>query len=151
MIDTEMKSTSANASTRSKTRCILLALVLALALCGLTGCSSDNKDPNAAPITVSVSIDSSAASGAGYPESMGEASVELKEGDSVFDALCAVEGITISGNASYVKGINGLSEKALGSESGWTYTVNGEMPMDTPGQYKLSGDETIVWTYLTKF
>ena len=66
------------------------------------------------------------------------------EGFTVYDVLAAVTAahnpvIPIVANAdrSYVSSINNLSEKNVGPTSGWTYRVNGVLPMMAANQYKV--------------
>lgn len=74
------------------------------------------------------------------------AKIKLKKGTSVYDALVAT-GVSIGGDGYYVSAINGLAEKQCGTYSGWMYSVDGEYPNKTCGDYKLSGSEKIVWVY----
>ncbi len=107
-------------------------------------------EPTPATITVYVSIDSSRANhyDSSWPTSMGSRSVTLSEGSSVYDALCAM-GVSVGGSSRYVSSINGLSEKACGSLSGWTYNVDGVYANKTCGKYILYGGETVCWVYST--
>ena len=102
--------------------------------------------PAPATITVSVYIDSSRAPG--YPACMASTSVTIPAGSSVYDALRAT-GVSIGGSSTYVRSINGLAEKLPGYEagSGWMYSVNGVRPSQSCGGYKLSGGESIRWSY----
>ncbi len=79
---------------------------------------------------------------------MGGGTVTLSEGSSVYDALCAL-GVSVGGSSSYVSSINGLSQMACGSMSGWTYNVNGVYANKAAGKYILSGGETVNWVYTT--
>ena len=36
----------------------------------------------------------------------------------------------------------------MGGASGWTYTVNGTMPMTGADRYALSDGDSVVWTYI---
>lgn len=98
-------------------------------------------------ITVSVTVDGSAV-GAGSSS----ASVTIPAGATVYDALRAT-GVSINaGNTQYglyVSSIGGLAEKEHGGTSGWTYYVDGVMPMTSCANYKLAGGESIVWRYVT--
>lgn len=78
-----------------------------------------------------------------------------KEGFTVYDVLAAVTAahnpvIPIVANAdrSYVSSINNLSEKNVGPTSGWTYRVNGVLPMMAANQYKVKDGDVIKWIYL---
>lgn len=107
--------------------------------------------PAPAPSTISVyiSIDSSRAQSYGLGGFSYGATVELPQGATVYDALCAT-GASISGSSYYVSAINGLAEKQCGSGSGWTYAVNGSFPGKACGRYTLSGGESIAWIYSTE-
>lgn len=96
-------------------------------------------------ITVSISIDGSRA-GTMDTASRATAKVKLKKGASVYDALVAT-GVSIGGDGYYVSAINGLAEKQCGTYSGWMYSVNGDYPNKTCGDYKLSGSEKLIWVY----
>ena len=112
-----------------------------------SGSGSSSSAQADASITVSVTVDDSAV-GAGSSS----ASVSIPAGATVYDALCAT-GVSINaGNTQfglYVSSIGGLAEKEYGGKSGWTYYVNGVMPMTSCANYKLAGDEKIVWRYVT--
>lgn len=78
-----------------------------------------------------------------------------KEGFTVYDVLAAVTAahnpvIPIVANAdrSYVLSINNLSEKNVGPTSGWTYRVNGVLPMMAANQYKVKDGDVIKWIYV---
>lgn len=78
-----------------------------------------------------------------------------KEGFTVYDVLAAVTAahnpvIPIVANAdrSYVSSINNLSEKNVGPTSGWTYRVNGVLPMMEANQYKVKDGDVIKWIYV---
>lgn len=77
------------------------------------------------------------------------------EGFTVYDVLAAVTAahnpvIPIVANAdrSYVSSINNLSEKNVGPTSGWTYRVNGVLPMMAANQYKVKDGDVIKWIYV---
>ena len=64
------------------------------------------------------------------------------EGFTVYDVLAAVTAmhdpvipIVANSDKSYVSSINNLSEKNVGPQSGWTYRVNGVLPMMAANQY----------------
>ena len=73
----------------------------------------------------------------------------------MYDVLAAVTAahnlvIPIVANAdrSYVSSINNLSEKNVGPTSGWTYRVNGVLPMMAANQYKVKDGDVIKWIYV---
>lgn len=47
----------------------------------------------------------------------------------------------------YVRGIGFVYELGFGSESGWTYRVNGEYPSVSVGAYTLSDGDTVEFVY----
>ncbi len=111
--------------------------------------ASDGGSSARSTITVYLSIDSSRASEYGLSGPSISTSVELDEGATVYDALCA-SGFSLSGSSMYVSAIGGLAEKQCGSGSGWTYAVDGEFPGKACGRYVLSGGESIAWIYSTE-
>ncbi|MFR4757005.1 MAG: DUF4430 domain-containing protein [Evtepia gabavorous] len=42
-----------------------------------------------------------------------------------------------------------LAARAHGEASGWTYTVNGEMVMDSCDTRTVQAGDQILWTYVT--
>lgn len=99
-------------------------------------------EPAPAGITVTVTIN-----GANCGGGVSTEEVTISEGGTVFDALRAT-GASISGNGTYIRGINGLSEFQGGPRSGWFYYVNGVRPNVSCGSYVLSGGEAITWLYV---
>ncbi|MDL2211410.1 DUF4430 domain-containing protein [Erysipelotrichaceae bacterium OttesenSCG-928-M19] len=69
----------------------------------------------------------------------------------VLDAIAKEQDIAIEygsfDNFSYIKGINHISEKAIGDLSGWMYTINGEYPSTGIDQTKLNDGDKIVFVY----
>ncbi len=83
-------------------------------------------------------------------------SVELSEGDSVFDILARVTrsgGIPMEFSSSagfgskYVEGINSLYEFDCGSNSGWVYFVNGERPSVGCDKTPVNPGDDVRWYY----
>lgn len=119
--------------------------------------SNEGNSPNASaqapesPATVTLSIrvtvDSSAAQELGYPATMASGTWALSEGATAYEALQAT-GLSLGGSASYVSSIDGLAEKMMGASSGWTYTVNGTMPMTAANNYELSNNDEVRWIYV---
>lgn len=159
-----MKRSSAAISLAKRTPRLVAAFALALALAvapvALAGCSSGEtqqadapatdqaaEEPAAAAITVQVTVDSSAADGSvSYDEA-----VELEEGATVLDAIQAT-GLDVvvedSSYGAYVDAIGGLATGDHGSASGWTYTVNDEMVMDSADTCELADGDTVAWSYM---
>ena len=77
------------------------------------------------------------------------------EGFTVYDVLAAVTAmhdpvipIVANSDKSYVSSINNLSEKNVGQQSGWTYRVNGVLPMMAANQYTVKDGDIIKWIYV---
>ena len=108
---------------------------------------------------VTVTVDCSAALDEGYTVPGNSAillseTIFLKEGDTVLSVLqraCTQGNISLSASGSYVAGIGGLSEKDCGPASGWTYTVNGNMPSVGAGAYRLSAGDAVCWNYVLRY
>lgn len=82
--------------------------------------------------------------------------VEINQGDTVADVLRAAVGemnlkIRGSGTSLYVSSMRldgeWLGEFDHGPKSGWMYSVNGQFPDYSSGQYELTGGEQIEWHY----
>lgn len=87
---------------------------------------------------------------------LGTVSVELQEGDTVFDVLQRVTrqyGIALEFsmspiyNTAYIEGIGNLYERDCGTGSGWLYSVNGSFPSVGCSDYTLSDGDSIAWCY----
>ena len=101
-----------------------------------------------APITISILVDSSAAESLGFPSAMASGSLQLPANSSAYDALKST-GLSLTGTPSYVSAIGGLAEKMMGAASGWTYSVNGNMPMTAACNYVLKTGDSLCWRYIT--
>ena len=115
---------------------------------GASGSSDASPSPAPASIAVSVVVDSSAAASLGFPATMASATLKLPEGATAYDALAAT-GLSLEGSSSYVSAVNGLAEKMMGGTSGWTYTVNGTMPMAAASNYILHEGDAVRWVYVS--
>ena len=87
---------------------------------------------------------------------LGTVSVELQEGDTVFDVLQRVTrqyGIALEFsvspiyNTAYIEGIGNLYERDCGTGSGWLYAVNGSFPSVGCSDYTVSDGDSIAWLY----
>ena len=99
------------------------------------------------------------AKGAYVPEDgviLAPVTVEFTEGETVFDVLqrvCEIYGIQIEYSwtplydSYYIEGIHHLYEFDCGFQSGWVYKVNEWFPNYGCSAYKLTGGESIVWSY----
>lgn len=110
--------------------------------------SNPSPSPAPASIAVSVVVDSSAATSLGFPATMASATLKLPEGATAYDALAAT-GLSLEGSSSYVSAVNGLAEKMMSGTSGWTYTVNGTMPMTAASNYILHEGDAVRWVYVS--
>ncbi len=147
---------------------VLLALTLALAGCSApaqtqAGSSSTSASSSAAEQTaaiqasVSIVLDddgqTAARSDISFEPFEGK-TVELSENATAYDALIATGADVVSEDGSYgmyVTSIDGLANGSEGSSSGWTYTVNDEMPSESADSYVLSDGDKVVWTFVTSF
>ncbi|MBD5384503.1 MAG: DUF4430 domain-containing protein [Ruminococcaceae bacterium] len=80
--------------------------------------------------------------------------ISLPEGTTAFDALIEAArasklrvDYTGSSYGVYVRGIGFVYEFGFGSESGWTYRVNGSAPQMSAGAYELSDGDTVEFIY----
>ena len=108
--------------------------------------------PSAAPaqpatVTVSVSVDSSAADG----RMSGGANPTFEQGATVYDALMAC-GLSVNASSTplgiYVSAIGGLAEKEYPGESGWKFSVNGEVIMRACDSVVLQDGDVVRWFYV---
>lgn len=83
--------------------------------------------------------------------------ISLSEGATAFDALVEAArarklriDYTGSSYGVYVRGIGYVYEFGFGSESGWTYRVNGSFPQMSAGAYELSEGDTVEFVYTCK-
>jgi len=51
----------------------------------------------------------------------------------------------------YVSSIGHLAEFDAGRNSGWMYSVNGEIPNLSASEYKLKNKDKIVWYYVINY
>lgn len=110
--------------------------------------SGDSQKPAPKRVTVTISVDSSAADGS----VSASGSFTFEEGATVYDALCAL-GLSIGSgdgiHGVYVSSIGGLAEKQFGASSGWMYAVNGVRPNMACSAYVLKDGDAIQWRYVT--
>lgn len=83
-------------------------------------------------------------------------SCSFSQGETVYDILkhiCREQDIELDSSYTplygsyYVRGIGNLYEFDCGSESGWKYSVNGEMPGVGSSQYTVASQDRIVFFY----
>ena len=87
---------------------------------------------------------------------LGTVSVEIEEGESVFDVLqrvCREYGIALEHSKSpiydsaYIEGIGHLYEFDCGNLSGWEYSVNGWYPNYGCSKAYLNDGDVVCWKY----
>lgn len=83
--------------------------------------------------------------------------ISLPEGATAFDALIEAArarklriDYTGSSYGVYVRGIGYVYEFGFGSESGWTYRVNGSVPQMSAGAYELSEGDAVEFVYICR-
>lgn len=85
-----------------------------------------------------------------------EQTVDLTEGDTPFDVLrretkrnkiqMQFSKTPLTGSV-YVEGIGNLNEFDCGGTSGWMFSVNGEVPSVSAGEYVLKDGDIVRWYY----
>lgn len=82
--------------------------------------------------------------------------VVFQEGESVFDVLkreLKAEGILMESTITpgtgsvYIEGISNLYEFDCGEQSGWMYTVNGQIPNYSCSDYIVENKDVITFSY----
>lgn len=108
--------------------------------------ASSSASARPATVTVSVTVDSSAADG----RVSGGANPTFEQGATVYDALMAC-GLSVNASSTplgiYVNAIGGLAEKEYPGESGWKYSVNGEVIMRSCDSVVLQDGDVVLWFY----
>ena len=57
--------------------------------------------------------------------------------------------VMAEGPFAYVQGITGIFENDFIAPSGWVYTVNDEVIMESASDYKVKAEDKIKWSYVT--
>lgn len=76
--------------------------------------------------------------------------VALEAGESALDLLRRTlreRNIAFSVSGGYVRSIGGLSERAMGAQSGWLYSVNGVFPNYSARSYALKPGDRVAFLY----
>ncbi|MGN0687310.1 MAG: DUF4430 domain-containing protein [Oscillospiraceae bacterium] len=154
-----------------KKRCLLAAAAFAVA--GIAAAAADFSTPDeyyaenavSGGVTVTVAVEcgsvfdnrDKAADGISLPESaelIERCEVTLSPGATAFDALAEaarLNKLTLdyinSWSGVYVRGIGGLYEFDFGSESGWMYEVNGQVPDRSLSGYELTEGDSVTLFY----
>lgn len=77
--------------------------------------------------------------------------VNINAGDTVLDALLKTGKDVVksgSGATAYVEGIENLYELDYGSQSGWTYKLNGTQVQKSADVVEMKDGDQIVWVYV---
>lgn len=79
---------------------------------------------------------------------------QAESGFTVYDVLSRVAlmndiDIVSNSDKTYISSIGGLAQKMVGSGSGWTYRVNGELVMRPACYCEVSDGDVITWIYVT--
>ncbi len=113
--------------------------------------SPPNGSPSPSPPAESVTLSVDAKT-IGKGDIISYTTVELEDGDTAYTVLqreADRRGISVSGSASYVSGIDGIYEFDHGPLSGWKYSVNGVFPSKGAGEYLLHDGDQLRWRYST--
>ena len=101
-------------------------------------------------VTISINCDEVSENG----KILEDTKYQIESGDTVYDILLeATKDNKIhldtggENDTVYVKGLNNIYEFDFGEASGWKYSVNGEEPSESSGQYELSPNDIIEWYY----
>ena len=141
----------------SKTLRALLACALAaclgVAALGATGCAGQGTQG------------SSSASAAAAAEGTLAATLTVNVGDEVLAEAVEVAGLAAGATAldaleagplpvtseesQYGPYVTAVGDVAADATHGWTYTVNGEEPTVSAGEYELADGDEVVWNYVS--
>ncbi|MCL2632763.1 MAG: DUF4430 domain-containing protein [Coriobacteriia bacterium] len=152
---------------KSTTKSIITTL-LAVSMLGtlvLAGCAK-KEEPSNIIGTITVNVDISAAVELEDPTALAIAedkggsvySVEIgiREGDTLLTALQnaapdIIVGTTSGSWGTYISSIDGLAEKAVTNESGWTYLINEEWSLVGADGDEVADGDIIDFTYITSY
>lgn len=135
----------------------LLACTLALCLCAtpaaLVGCSSGDQGSSSASSqsandisSIGISVTLTASNG---DELLLEETIEgLADGATVLDVLETAPADVVVEDSSYGPYITSIDGLAADATHGWTYTVNGEQPVESAGSTVVADGDSIAWTYI---
>lgn len=130
-------------------RFALAAAVLVGCACALPACSAGQEAEDAAAQSQAVmSVEVSVATAEG--ELAYSDSLQLPEGATALDALEATGLDYVAEDSQYgvfVSSINGLANGEISATAGWTYSLNGEMALESCDALVLSNGDTLTWEY----
>ncbi|MEY8437606.1 DUF4430 domain-containing protein [Atopobiaceae bacterium 24-176] len=78
-----------------------------------------------------------------------EKTVEVAEGSTVLDVLTASGVPFESSNGSYGAYVTSIDGKAAGSNTGWTFSVNGEQPTVGCDACKVADGDIVAWEFVS--
>ncbi len=85
-------------------------------------------------------------------------SITVPGGSTAYDAVisaCEKQDIPVNTSSGsfgkYIAGFNNIDEKDCGSQSGWTYTINGESPSVGCDSYTLSDGDSVEFSYICSY
>lgn len=127
--------------------CGVIAVAMLAASAFLFACSPSGSDASApsAEAAMSVQVDVTA-----YEKEFFSGVVSLPEGAMALDALDATGLDYVAEDSQYgmfVSEINGLANGETSSTAGWTYSLNGEMALESCDALVLSDGDTLTWEY----
>lgn len=133
-----------NTMKAKRTLCCVIAAALLGASAFLFACSPSGSD-SSAEATMSVQVDVTA-----YEKDLFSDAVSLPEGATALDALEATGLDYTAEDSSYgafVSKIDGLANGETSATAGWTYSLNGEMSMESCDALVLADGDTLIWEY----
>ena len=80
--------------------------------------------------------------------------VNIVDGSTVLETAQASDLVIATGSSSfgdYITSIDGLADKLVTPESGWTYTINGEMGMGGAGVDTVKNGDVLDFIYVTSW
>lgn len=129
---------------------LVLTLTLALGcVCGLAACAESEApgESQQTQATMTVQVDVTAPDSAG---NLFSGSLELPEGATALDALEATGVDYVAEDSQYgkfVSSIGGVANGETSATAGWTYSLNGQMAMESCDALVLSNGDSLTWEY----
>jgi hypothetical protein len=130
---------------------IAVSMLLALSVFSF-GCTSDSgTNADAADISVTITVDASDYCDEDMAGVLVDAeSLTLSEGSTVYDALMETD-VTVSESGGFIDGIDNMFNGDCNDVSGWTFSVNDEVPLTLADETVLSDGDEIVWQYVLEW
>lgn len=121
---------------------IIATVMLIAAFCLCMACCGNSDDNSEAAVTGTCTVT--------IPDQLEETRYDINEGDTVYDILQKT-GLPVAakdtGDGLAVDAIGGVASGDMGKNSGWLFTVNGEMPMDYCDKIPVNDGDEIVWDF----